>query len=315
MLCRVASGQEVVHLNIDADQVVNRVDEKIYGHFLEHIYHSCNGGLWGELVWNRSFEQNASGQWMAQDDCIVQTSLSPDVRLTFGDSAWSDYQYTLQARKEGGSEGFLILLRVQGPDDFYWVNLGGWNNQRHGLERGRSGEGRWHTVGPVIDGSIERDHWYTIRARCEGSRLQVWLDDQQVIDFTDDEQAHLRGKVGIGTWSTQARFRNLKVTDLEGRVLYQGLPAELSGPAVANSWSACGTGQVYLDMDSALNGRFSQRLINQNGETGIQQAPLCIRQGEVYRGSLWTRGRAESLSVALMDKDQQVAQAVLSAAD
>ncbi len=45
-----------VNLSINASRVVGRIDERIYGHFLEHIYHSCNGGLWGELVWNRSFE-------------------------------------------------------------------------------------------------------------------------------------------------------------------------------------------------------------------------------------------------------------------
>jgi alpha-N-arabinofuranosidase len=46
-----------VSLALDPEKVVNRVDERIYGHFLEHIYHSVNGGLWGETVWNRSFEQ------------------------------------------------------------------------------------------------------------------------------------------------------------------------------------------------------------------------------------------------------------------
>jgi alpha-N-arabinofuranosidase len=49
-------AQPPVNLAIDASRVVGRIDERIYGHFLEHIYHSCNGGLWGELVWNRSFE-------------------------------------------------------------------------------------------------------------------------------------------------------------------------------------------------------------------------------------------------------------------
>ena len=37
-------------LKIDTDEVVGQIDDKIYGHFLEHIYHSCNGGLWGEVV-------------------------------------------------------------------------------------------------------------------------------------------------------------------------------------------------------------------------------------------------------------------------
>src|SRR3954454_20085561 len=51
------AGAQSVSLAIDPDRVVNRVDEKIYGHFLEHIYHAVNGGLWGEMVWDRSFEE------------------------------------------------------------------------------------------------------------------------------------------------------------------------------------------------------------------------------------------------------------------
>ncbi len=45
-----------VNLVVNTDQVIHRVDPMVYGHFLEHIYNSCNGGLWGELIWNRSFE-------------------------------------------------------------------------------------------------------------------------------------------------------------------------------------------------------------------------------------------------------------------
>jgi alpha-N-arabinofuranosidase len=41
---------------VNTANVQHNIDEKIYGHFLEHIFHSTNGGLWGDLVWNRSFE-------------------------------------------------------------------------------------------------------------------------------------------------------------------------------------------------------------------------------------------------------------------
>ena len=61
-----------VSLTLHPDSVVGRIDEKIYGHFLEHIYHSCNGGLWGDLIWNRSFEQNELGHWTIKDGNIIQ---------------------------------------------------------------------------------------------------------------------------------------------------------------------------------------------------------------------------------------------------
>ena len=215
-----------ISLTIHPDREVNRIDEKVYGHFLEHIYHSVNGGLWGDLVWNRSFEQNAMGNWAAADNCVVQEGLGTNQRLTFGSADWTDYEFTVEAQKTAGSEGFLILFRCKTEDDFYWCNLGGWGNVFHQLERGRKGEGRWHGVGPRIEGSIEAGPWYRIRVRCQGAHIQVSLDGKEIIDFTDPD-GHVSGKVGIGTWATQAKYRNLKVTSLTGEVLFEGLPDTL----------------------------------------------------------------------------------------
>ena len=136
-----AATQEV-SLTLHPDQVLNRVDEKVYGHFLEHIYHSVNGGLWGELIWNRTFEQNRLGSWTVDQDCLVQRALGANQRWTFGSTDWTDYEFTFEAQKTGGAEGFLVLFRCRGEEDFYWCNLGGWGNVAHQLERGRSGEGR-----------------------------------------------------------------------------------------------------------------------------------------------------------------------------
>ena len=62
-LWTAANAQTVVDVTVNPDKPLSRIDNKIYGHFLEHIYNSCNGGLWGELVWNRSFEAGAGANW------------------------------------------------------------------------------------------------------------------------------------------------------------------------------------------------------------------------------------------------------------
>lgn len=301
LLTSVAFGQQAVRLSVDPGTVVNKVDEKVYGHFLEHIYHSCNGGLWGDLVWNRSFEQSASGQWTVQGDAVVQEGMGTNVRLTFGDESWKDYEYTLEAKKTAGQEGFLILFRVQSEKDFYWVNLGGWGNERHALERGLSNQNRWGVVGPQPRGRIDADKWYAIRVRCEGPHFQVWLGDDRVIDYTDDPQAHLSGKVGIGTWATQAAFRNLKVKSLEGTILYEGLPKSLTTENAAMFWKRDGDARVYLDRVNPLNSNTSQRIVVGSGGGGLSQTGFCIRAGEAYEGSFWARGIAsKGLAVQLI---------------
>ncbi len=293
LACWVHSEEQPITLTVHPKEVLNPIDVNVYGHFLEHIYHSVNGGLWGELVWNRSFEHHEGGRWQVIDQMVVQKGLATNQRLVFGDPEWEDYEFTLEAQKFGGEEGFLILFRVRDETNFYWCNLGGWGNRWHQLERGRSGEGRWYPVGPRVGGQIDSNRWYRIRIRCEGDHFRVWLDDQEIIDFRDP-QGHRKGAVGIGTWATQARFRNLRVTDLAGNVLFAGIPDIESLQQVAKHWRVFGQGRAFLDDNQPLNSDWSQRLESQGGETGLEQQPFALRANEWYVGSLWIRGNTET---------------------
>lgn len=307
----LAQDMTQVALTVDPGRVLHRVDERIYGHFLEHIYHSVNGGLWGEMVWNRSFEDGPGvGGWQIRGNAVSQQGVGTNLRLPFGDADWTDYEYTLEARKTGGNEGFLLLFRAAGDDDFYWLNLGGWANTRHALERGIKGAGRWGVIKDLGAGSIETGHWYKIRLRCEGRHFQAWLDDRLVLDFTDDQKAHLAGRVGVGTWATQAEYRNFKVTRLDGRVLFGGLPfIENTGPFAARFWSTYGTGEIVADADRPLNSSVSVRLVAESGECGIQQQPFSLREGVTYRGSVWARGSSFlGLVLRLRDGTKTLAQ-------
>jgi alpha-N-arabinofuranosidase len=300
-------------LFIEPDKIVCEIDEKIYGHFLEHIYHSVNGGLWGELVWNRSLEQwpGGAGSWFIDGNELVQSSLNTDVRLLFGNTNWQNYEYTLQAKKTGGSEGFLIIFRANG-DNFYWCNLGGWSNVKHALEKSVTGPSR-SIVGPQVTGSIATDHWYNIRIRCEGGHYQVWLDGSKIIDWTDTSSPHLSGQVGIGTWATTARFRNIAVTEVgSGTILYNGLPNMNNQQSVPLYWTSYGNGSFYLNT-GALNSDFCLQINNSNGgaETGIEQTPFNLTT-QHYSGSIWARGTTSgSMVVRLLDGATILGQAVL----
>lgn len=80
---------------------------KIYGFLLEHIYHSLSNGLWGENVWNRSFEERpAYGDWTVRSNnhLILAAENSPgDFRIGHG----KDYTLTLDIQAEG--DGTVLL--------------------------------------------------------------------------------------------------------------------------------------------------------------------------------------------------------------
>lgn len=305
-----AADDSRVSLTLDPEAVLHPIDRKVYGHFLEHIYHSCNGGLWGELVWNRSFEQVQMGRWSLEDGVLRQASMATDQRWVFGDREWTDYEFTLKARKEGGNEGFLILFRVADAEEnaFYWFNLGGWGNARSAVERGLGDGQRWGVVGPNVPLTIETDRWYDLRLRCEGRRIQCWVDGEQVLDFTDDERALLKGQVGVGSWATKVAYRDLRVVDLAGNLLFEG-PAADPAPVrdAGKHWEVIGDGVVTVTAGDALNGGNALLLDAREGECGAAQGNYHFDQGAIYKGSLWAKSERASelqLRVRSADPDQ-----------
>lgn len=298
---------------VDTSNVVNTIDEKVYGHFLEHIYHSVNGGLWGDMVWNRSFENTyggGDGVWSIEGSDLVQSSLATDVHMEFGDTAWTDYEINLEARKDGGNEAFLIVFRAPDSDNFYWLNIGGWGNTQHAIEKEVNG-GRSNLV--TASGSVNTGQWYDIRIRCEGNNIQVWLDGSPLFDYTDTDSPYLTGEMGVGTWETQARYRNIEVTEIPGSaVLFSGLPTLPDTQYVADFWESFGTGTFSLDSDS-LNDDNSVKAIATSGSTGLQQGDFKFTT-QSYHGSVWVKGTMPAgLSVQFLDGETVLGQATLAA--
>ncbi len=184
-------------------------------------------------------------------DELVQSSLATNVRLMFGQTSWTNYEFTCQALKNGGSEGFLLFFRANG-NRLYLVNFGGWSNTQHAVQKGYD-DGSWVIFeSQAVGGSVNSDVWYDVRVRCEGNHFQCWLGGTKIFDFTDG-LAYLSGQVGLGTWATQSRYRNIQVKTLGGTVLYSGMPTRTSNTMVVRA-RACKEG--YIPSPTATNTYF-----------------------------------------------------------
>ncbi|AQQ08304.1 Intracellular exo-alpha-(1-_5)-L-arabinofuranosidase [Sedimentisphaera cyanobacteriorum] len=307
------SIQELEEPNfIDTSNILHKVDINVYGHFLEHIYHSVNGGLWGEMIWNRSFEltENGAGTWSKESGELIQSSLGTDIHFEFGEQSWTDYELTLEARKDEGAEGFLIVFRAEDSDNLYWLNLGGWENSQHAVEKETDG-GRSTLVS--AGGSINTDQWYDIRIRCEGNNFEVYVNENLLFDFSDSTSPFLTGRIGLGSWATKVRYRNIEAADLSGEnVLFSGLPDLPIQPFNAESWQLYGDVDASISSD-ALNNSLSAELSASAGGAGLQQNNFKFTQ-QPYHGSLWVKGSMpDGLKIEFLDGDTVLGQEIIPA--
>ncbi len=61
---------------------------------------------------------------------------------TVNDPEWYDYKVEVTAVKTGGDEGFLIGAGAKDKDNYFWYNMGGWQNTKTSIERARTNRGK-----------------------------------------------------------------------------------------------------------------------------------------------------------------------------
>lgn len=120
------------------------------------------------------------GEWAVQDGAYRQTDPSEDRRAYAGGLDWTDYTLTLQARKLGGQEGFLIFFRVADPDHYCVWALGGDGNTRTVLAK------QVGTAATRLDPGgmchIDSNRWYDLKVSVSGAHIRCWLDGKIIHD-------------------------------------------------------------------------------------------------------------------------------------
>ncbi|MFJ5222915.1 alpha-L-arabinofuranosidase C-terminal domain-containing protein [Streptomyces sp. NPDC088400] len=138
----------------------------------------------GDSRWTKAA---GAGAWTVQDGQYVQSDAAAENTLvTAGDPAWQDYDLRVKATKRSGKEGFLVAFGVKDTGNFYWWNLGGWNNTQSAVEK--SVGGAKQTM--ISDGTkIETGRAYDLRVEVRGRQVTLYVDGTKWGSFTDDKIA------------------------------------------------------------------------------------------------------------------------------
>jgi hypothetical protein len=158
-----------------------------------------------------------SGSWnVVNGEYICQLS-GRDVRGTSeaGEDAWADYTVEVDIKIVDGIDAGVDVRRSE--DSHYSVNL-----RRSGtpsspdLRLWKYDEGQ-STLLVDIPLDLRANTWYSVRISLVGANIQVFIDDSQVINYTDSSSPITHGKIGLvgwtGSWDTSiVHFDNVLVT-------------------------------------------------------------------------------------------------------
>jgi WD40 repeat protein len=162
------------------------------------------------------------GAWRIEGRELVQTRRGEGhALLLFGDPHWADLDFEVESQRVAGPEGFGIAFRAADDRNMLLAVLGGWGNKHGAVECWTDGAPQLLTKQTAT--SIKAGRWYRVRVEARGNRFRCLVDGKVAFALQDNRRPH--GRVGLRTnWDTVARFRNLKVTAPDGKVLFEGLP-------------------------------------------------------------------------------------------
>ncbi|GAB1513575.1 alpha-L-arabinofuranosidase C-terminal domain-containing protein [Actinophytocola sp. KF-1] len=127
------------------------------------------------------------GMWAVTGGAYVQSDTAAENTMVMaGDPAWQNYDLNVTATKLSGREGFLVAFGVKDSGNFYWWNLGGWNNTQSAVEKAEGG-GK-STL--ISDGTtIQTGRTYDVRVSVRGRTVSLFLDGRKWGEFTDSQKA------------------------------------------------------------------------------------------------------------------------------
>ncbi len=169
----------------------------------------------GVSLYGWQLPQNSS--WKVSNGQITADSGAPSLLLT--PYTLDDFEFRCGFKLAPGGNSGIFLRTTENPTD---PAVDAWELNicdSHPSHRTGSLVGRYSAPNvPAVEGD-----WHTYVVRCEGPRIQVWLDGKSIVDFTDQSAGlRLTGRLGLQYKEGQISFRDVCIRPLGLRPLFNG---------------------------------------------------------------------------------------------
>lgn len=309
----MALEKDSVVMDIDINKIEGKINPHLYGFLLEHLYHSVSNGIWGENVWNRSFEETlADGKWTIDTKGNLTLLGKGTSQSLFHITKGNDYQLSLDVKRIAGDGCIIIGVRDQYRDKMLtnriYLHIGGESSGQYDVACHTGWI--WHT--PRVLTKIEKtkkyitnlSDWNKIRIKCIGSRITIWQNDNLIFD-KEIENCPKDGAITIGAENCDVQFRNISVVDNHLKPLSLNLN-------VTRHWNMVGDCETTID-PMALNHHLSLKVSNIGKWAGIEQpARYYVRRNDPISGSVYLKGDVSSLDVMFLKNKKILAKQHIS---
>lgn len=164
-----------------------------------------------------------AGDWSIEKGELVHAGAARPAVVLFGDPAWKDVTVRCEIF-QGEAGGGGVVLRAADRHAYYYFEAGGFGNKLHDLE---TWDGKAFRRVGVTPGKRLVEAWQPVSVKLRGDKFECSVGDKVVVSATDGWREG--GLIGLRCWGVPARFRNIKVTDADGAVLWEG-PPDLAPP-------------------------------------------------------------------------------------
>lgn len=193
--------------------------------------------------------------WRVEDGMIVVDSGEKSLLLT--PFRFDDFEMRCSFHvAKGGNSGIFLRTAENAADpalDTYELNICD-SHPTHGTG---SLVGRHFAKDvPPVEGA-----WHDFRILCNGPVIKVWLDEKQIVDFTDMSDAvRLTGRIGLQMNQGRSAFRDVFIRPLSLKPLFNGrdttgwhmVPGSTSDFSVSNGLLHISSGPGFLESNDTF---------------------------------------------------------------
>jgi hypothetical protein len=127
----------------------------------------------------------------------------------------NNYELAFQAMRVDGHD-FFAGVTFPVADSSCSLILGGWGGSVIGLSSVNSEDASQNSTSQSMD--FESGRWYNVRIKVTTDKIEVWLDDRQIISqdlkgnrITIRMEMEPSLPLGIATWKTKAALRDIRL--------------------------------------------------------------------------------------------------------